>query len=406
MGTHRISLNVVSPPRGAPEPARSVRFSEPMRRFRCNEKGCCCSGWDIPFRLEDFLRLHDHLPEEERASLTRDLQLVLDAEKGKDGERVLRALKLRGVGEDRACRFLEPSGGCGVQIRHGIDALPDLCVDFPAFPLRRDDSGVELWFDPVCPEVLERLDEADGPLQLEVQEGPFGEIGLDLRASHASEATGGRLGKNLVPLAALDLIRARCLEAFADSSRPPWRTLAAVVDAFRKLQVGEEEAFAIAEPEDAGRFHSFLRNAIAANGAELLATVFVRYRRFVHAIDPAPIVERESVLVRHLHDWEPAMGKWFSPAEESLRPLMARWLAHRFGTPMTIANGDLRKAADRIVHVYGASLRFAAAIGATLERRVDRAVYKAGLGAAEYFYRSFGLPGDVLPWFAAALQSP
>src|SRR5205807_5389777 len=120
----KLSLHVVPPPREAPPPqASSVRLSEPMLRFRCDQKGCCCTGWDIPFRLEDFLRLHEHLPEEERPNLGRGIQLVLDADKGSDGERVLRTLKLEGVGEDRACRFLEPSGACGVHLRHGIDAL-------------------------------------------------------------------------------------------------------------------------------------------------------------------------------------------------------------------------------------------------------------------------------------------
>ena len=65
----KFSLNVVPPPREQPvgsEVPSSVQLSEPMRRFQCNQKGCCCSGWDIPFRLEDFLRLHERLPEEER----------------------------------------------------------------------------------------------------------------------------------------------------------------------------------------------------------------------------------------------------------------------------------------------------------------------------------------------------
>src|SRR5438093_4316305 len=109
MGNHRISLSVVSPPRAAAEPVPSVRLSEPMLRFRCNQKGCCCSGWDIPFRLEDFLRLHDHLANGERAALTRGIQLVL--EKGeREGEQILDSMKLDGVGEDRACRFLSPGG--------------------------------------------------------------------------------------------------------------------------------------------------------------------------------------------------------------------------------------------------------------------------------------------------------
>ncbi len=69
---------------------------------------------------------------------------------------------------------------------------------------------------------------------------------------------------------------------------------------------------------------------------------------------------------------------------------------------MTLGRGELRTAADRIVHIYGTSLRFAAAMGATLERPVDRDLYKAALGTAEYFYRSLELPAGVLPWFASA----
>src|SRR5467141_843310 len=108
----KLSLHVVPPPREAPPPpASSVRLSEPMLRFRCNQRGCCCSGWDIPFRLEDFLRLHDQLEKGER-----------------EGEQILHSMKLDGVGEDRACRFLSPGGACSVHSRHGPEALPDLCV--------------------------------------------------------------------------------------------------------------------------------------------------------------------------------------------------------------------------------------------------------------------------------------
>src|SRR5437899_8515330 len=115
----KVSLHVVPPPRDAPAlPASTVRLSEPMLRFRCNEKGCCCSGWDIPFKLEDFLRLHDHLDEEDRAALTKQLKLVLEPPKGGGpidvGEQTLHSLKLQGVGEDKHCRFLMGSGGCRV----------------------------------------------------------------------------------------------------------------------------------------------------------------------------------------------------------------------------------------------------------------------------------------------------
>ncbi len=128
-----------------------------MRRFRCNQKGCCCRGWEIPFRLEDFLRLHEHLPEEARAELKHGIELVLEAGEGKQGERILHSLKLDGVEEDRACRFR---------------------------------------------------------------------------------------------------VRARCLDTLADASRPPWRSLAALLHAFRRLAIGAEEAFEVVEPEDPGPFLS------------------------------------------------------------------------------------------------------------------------------------------------------
>src|SRR5207253_734399 len=220
----KLSLHVVPPPREAPPPqASSVRLSEPMLRFRCNQKGCCCSGWDIPFRLEDFLRLHDHLANGERAALTRGIQLVL--EKGeREGEQILHSLKLDGVGEDRACRFLSPEGACSVHARHGLEALPDLCVDFPAFGYRQG-GRVELWFDPVCPEVIERLDESAAPLRIHEQAAAFGDPGFDLRVSQTSDKLGGRVGDRAVEAAPLDRIRALSLEALSIPDRRSRRTV-------------------------------------------------------------------------------------------------------------------------------------------------------------------------------------
>src|SRR5579871_2612559 len=106
----KLQLNVVPakrPPAQREFPAEGVLLSEPMLRFRCNEKGCCCSGWDIPFKLEDFLRLHEHLDEADRAALTKQLRLILEPPKPgtriDDGEQVLHSLKLAGVGEEKAC---------------------------------------------------------------------------------------------------------------------------------------------------------------------------------------------------------------------------------------------------------------------------------------------------------------
>jgi Fe-S-cluster containining protein len=396
----KVSLHVVPPPREATAPpGATVRLSEPMLRFRCNQKGCCCSGWDIPFRLEDFIRLHDHLGENERMALKKGIQLVL--EKGaREGEQVLHSLKLDGVGEDRSCRFLDAGGGCSVHARYGLDALPDLCVDFPAFGYVQGER-VELWFDPVCPEVLERLDESDETLHVHEQQGAFGDPGLDLRVAHASDRLGGRIGKIAVDPAALDRIRVLSVEAFADPDRAVWRSLASLAHAYRRLEVGNEGAFEAVEPEDAQPFLRFLGDSIAAHGPDLLAKSVARYRRFIYAIDPEPLLHSNR-LEPALRDWQPALARWLPPAEAALRPLATRWLAHRFSLPMVKGRGELRESCDGIVHLYAASLRYAAAFAETLQRPLDRALYKVAIGSAEFFYRSLHLPRDVLPWFAAA----
>lgn len=397
-----MKLTVVPPARPEPVglsvPPRVVRLSEPMRRFACNQKGCCCSGWDIPFRLEDFLRLHEHLEGEEREALRGGIRLVLDEKAKANGEQVLHSLKLDGVGEGRACRFLEPAGSCGVHARHGVSALPDLCVDFPAFGYRQSNGDVSLWFDPVCPEVLEQLDESDAPLTVEEQPGFFGDEGLDLRVSHAAEPINARLGKEPVELQALEHVQQASVAAFA-APRAPWRTLAALAHAYRRLRIGNEAAFAAIDPEDPQPFLRFLGDCIAAHGSELLAATAVRYKRFIWAVEAESLVTSPR-LQPALREWGAAFERWLAPEEEQLWPLMRRWLAHRFSTPMIKGRSDLRAACDDIVQLYGTSLRFAAAYGETLQRPVDRDLYKAAIGTAEFFYRSLKLPRDLLPCFA------
>jgi len=111
----------------------------------------------------------------------------------------------------------------------------------------------------------------------------------------------------------------------------------------------------------------FLNDCISAHGADLLTANLVRYRRFIWAIDAAPLFEDPS-LPDHLRDWQAAVSQWLALQEDLPRPLAARWLAHRFATPMVKGRGELREAADCIVHLYGPSLRIAAAIGAVFKR--------------------------------------
>jgi hypothetical protein len=404
----RLQLTVVPPARHPQQgafPAAGVILSEPMQRFRCNEKGCCCSGWDIPFKLEDFLRLHEHLDDGDRKALTKQLKLVIEPPKDGGpidiGDQVLHSLKLRGVGDDKHCRFLQEGGGCGVHAKYGLDALPDLCVDFPSFGYRHQSGPVELFFDPVCPEVLERLDEGDEPLRLLHQREAFGNPGFDLRVAHAASPLAVTIGGKPLAAGQFLALRGACVEAFAHA-RPAWRTLAALLDGIRDLREGTTlEADWPREPPDPMPFIQFLNACVGSHSAPMLMLTFVRFRRFVFALDIGPALDRRDELMSHLTDWRPAFGEWLAPQEELLAPLATRWLAHRFGAPFVKQRGELRAAADTIVHLYGTALRYAAGLGATLRRPVDRALFKVAIGASEFFYRSLHMPKQSLPWYCS-----
>ncbi len=403
----RVQLKVVSPQRPAQlgsAPVSAVLLSEPMRRFRCNQKGCCCSGWGIPFRLEDFLRLHEHLPDAERAELTQGIQLVVDAkEKGVNGETILHSLKLDGVGEVEACRFLEKAGTCRVHAQSGLAALPDLCVDFPAFGFHRTDGAVELWFEPVCPEVLERIDESDAPLTLHRQKGAFEDPMHELRVAHSSDKILGRIGAQKIAGTSLDALRDETLSQLARTDRPPWHSLAVLLDGYSRLLPDASGACALElnHSIDPAPFLRFFWACIGAHGSELLAASFVKYERFIYAIDPKPLIAQRDLLETHLMNWQPAFEQWLAPQDDALSALSARYLSHRFATPMVKGRAELRCAADEIVQIFAIAQRYAAAMGATLQAPVDRRTFLVALGAAEFFIRSMQLPREALPWFAS-----
>ena len=103
----------------------------------------------------------------------------------------------------------------------------------------------------------------------------------------------------------------------------------------------------------------------------------------------------------HLTKWELAFETFLAPQDELLAPLTARYLEHRFGTPMVKGRAELRAAADEIVQLYATAQRYAAAMGAVLGKPVDRKHFLIALGASEFFFRSLRLPREALPWFAS-----
>jgi len=413
MPSSRTSLPLAAPAR----PER-VLLSEPMKRYRCNQKGCCCRGWDIPFKLDDFIRLYEHLPEPERSELGAGLDLVVDEappgtmQADQPIDLLLKSLKLKGVGDDRACRFVDASGGCKVHAAQGISALPDICVNFPAQGFRDEESGqVELYWDPVCPEVSRIFAEEDGPIALGAVEragdAPAGEMGwhdpgFAQRVANAREPLRAHVGGVSLSRAQLDTVRAESLRALGDRGRATWETLADVLCGFRALTPENASAFRARPPDDLEGFQRYLGGCIGAHGAPLLFWSMRKMERFVFAIDLKPLIADPRALLAGLERWGDALDRRYFPHEESLRPFFSRYLQHRAAMLYINQEGELREAADTLALLFGAALRYAGALAEALDRPVDPAIAQAAVSAAEYLYRSLQFVPEALPWYASA----
>ena len=91
----------------------------------------------------------------------------------------------------------------------------------------------------------------------------------------------------------------------------------------------------------------------------------------------------------------------FDPGDPALAPLIRRYLCHRFFSAF-----DRSPSANRLSFTYGTinhclavAFRYAVGLGAWLDRPVDRALLKVGMGASEYVFRVFRMPQWSMPWF-------
>ena len=497
-----------APPRELPPRPDEVVFSEPMLRYECNRKGCCCRGWTIPFTLDDFVRLYHSLPEGERERLGRGVEVLVQPAGGpteeeetarevatwsdpalggeqatkaqraglaessafrasleggdadaavaevitkaaaeaavaklaaagapaapqaaaSDGplafttamdqpaprapgeaEHVLHSIRLNGVGADNHCRFLRSDESCRVHADHGLWSLPDICLNFPAFGYQATDrSSVELWWDPICPEVLRQLDAGDAPLELhraDAASPAWNDRALPLRVANTNHHLWMHVRGQPVARDELEQIRSESLRALQDGKREAWRSLAAILCAYQRLQPGQGLEFRAEEPADPVPFLAFLGGCVGAHGSAILIWALLNYRRFIHAVDISEaldVSEKATALGTALEGWGPMIDAHVAPTEEALRPLMLRWMGHRFAMPYVNQTGDLRACADTIAMIYGCSLRYGAALASVLGRPLDRPLYQVALGAAEYFYRSLVFRRESLPWFASA----
>jgi hypothetical protein len=394
MRTFRIadaSELIAALPEPIEHPAASVTLPEPMLGYACNQRGCCCSGWSITWKPSDLVRLGKRIAPEDRPKLLAQI----DVRENLDASGNLEIDAVYVTNESGACRFLGSSGGCGVHATIGVDALPDICADFPVAAYNGS-SGAEFFYDPVCPSVLDAL-AAPTPARPVRLNAPYADGGLARRAAHAREAPEIRFGVAKLSAAEFESIRDRVVASFADSHRSVLEHLQAVDAAYAEVGRGERAPgdFTIAFDRNPAEYSAFFRDRLAAHHSRTLAGVFRNYRRFVFEIQTDERSAPWHELEKHLRSWE--------RAEDCLTPelsmIQLRYLAHRNFSPFFVIQGRLHFAAGGIVHIFGTALRFAAAFAAVLRRPVDVPIMKTALGTSEYVYRSLEIDPRSLPWF-------
>jgi len=392
-----LTIDWNQPDEVPPVPAR-VRLPEPMLRYRCNQQGCCCTGWRIGFQASDLVRLRRRLEPPERDELTHDLEFRVREDN--EGDTVVSEFFI--VDGEGRCRYVTPDKkGCGLHAKYGLHVLPNLCVDFPVATFTEGTDHASLYFDPVCPSVLDQLAESEAPYTIADVATEGMDDAFKLRASHTRGIPIVRTHGAEVALADADRVRRVIIQDLADATKPVWEHLQAIETAAFRLGNGTmtPDEFAPVYGLDPGPFLRHLGHCLGAHGRIALEQNFFSYRRFIFDITVDPADDRWLSLGDHLVDWGPAYERWLAPNEDALRPLQLRFLAHRSFTPYAAPRGDLRSAIGRNTHVFATALRYASALGAVLERPVDVPVMKVAIGAAEYFYRSKQIPVENMPWF-------
>ncbi len=372
-------------------PDRPIHLAAPMLNYRCNEKGCCCQSWGIPFKPSDLARLAAGLPPEERNRVGRELELVVDPDEG-----IVTTVRLRREGPERRCIFLEKEGGCEVHRRFGTKPLPDLCVTFPVVAYDAGDR-IEYHFEALCPSVLDELANPQTPYH-EVSLDPKDHPGLAERARNLSGYPKTLLGETPLDQTQMRLLRDRALASLTDTGRPAVEHLCALSYAFDRLRADRDiEAFEVHYNDDPQPFFAFLEHCANTHNSRVLASLWRSYKHFVHDFDTED--SRLENFEQHIEHWAKPMLTWMVPQEPALRPLMVRYLSHRYHSLFTRVQGDIKLSFGSAPQVYALSIRFAAALSGALERPTDLGIAKASLGFADYVYRNIHLPEASLPWF-------
>ncbi len=369
----------------------TIVMAAPMLNYQCNLKGCCCKGWGIPFKPEGVARLAGAMPADEaKERLNWGMEFFVN-----DKQEIER-IELARLPPDDRCRFLEPEGQCEIHRRFGTDALPDLCINFPAVPYHTGQT-IELHYEAVCPSVLDQLADPTVPYMptaLSAQEHPE----IAIRARRPNKRPVMHLGQAQLQWPQMETLRNTVLTSLQDLQRPAIEHLCAISYAFGRLrQHGDPQRFEIRYDEPPEPFYDFLNTCAHAHSGLALIQLWPAFKRFVWDFD------RDDPKLEHLEHWldhwEEPLERWMIGQEPALRPLLVRFLAHRYFSAFVEVRGELIFAYGSIPHAHALALRVAAALSGALERPTDVGIMKAALGFADYIYRGLKIPVSSLPWF-------
>ncbi|MEZ4265124.1 MAG: hypothetical protein R3F39_02010 [Myxococcota bacterium] len=377
-----------------------ILVPEPMTRFKCNERGCCCQEWRIDFQPEELIALQAALPASERKGLLRRARVWV----GSDDETV-EGIQLETVGPECRCRFLEDGGQCRLHVQHGPEILPHLCVRYPGFSFQRDDGELELHFDTVCPEVLARLAESDAPLEL-VSVEPPPDHHLSARAREPSDAPAVQIGNQTLTNLQFETCRDRILEALADESRDALDLLCAINHALARLGQGAPpEGFHVAASDPPEDFADFFEDCVGAHGERVFARYVLLYRRFVFDI---PMDQGDPKTLAAALEYDPDWAEVVRPRDPAFQGLLRRYLAHRYFAAYGFyrTSHELAFNYGAATHTLAAAFRIARGVSRWLSRPVDRPLLLMSIGAAEYFSRATRVERSSMPWFGLPLDLP
>lgn len=366
---------------------------EPFLAYRCNRKGCCCRQWFIAFQPEDLPRVLAAFDDAEREEVVKGWRFYVD-----EDDQSLTRFQFGRVGPDDACQFLAEDGACSLQVAKGAHVLPHLCRAFPAYAHQGVD-GVEVHFDPMCPEVLGCLTDDDGPVRLvevEVEEGSD----LAERASRPLAVPAASLGDQQLTAEQLRAVRDRIYAALSAAERPVLDRLAQIHYALARVAAGQPpESFEVRDADPVAPFDAWFDGAVATHQGTALARLLHQYRRFVFDLplsDDAPWDALGDAL-----GYDPRWRAAVDPRDPAWQRMLQRYLAYRVYSAFQRSPQawQLTFTYGTLAHALATAFRYAAGLARWLDRPVDRAVLKVALGASEYVYRTLRLPPSSMPWF-------